>query len=59
MKLAPLLPKNVHDDSQTTQESDKGLGWIVLVVLFLFFGGMIGAFIYFTLPSRDPVDLGV
>ena len=54
MQLKPLLQKN-----ETTQESAKGLGCTTIVVLFLLFGGTIGVFIYFTLPSRDPVDFGV
>ena len=54
MQLAPLLQKH-----ETIQESAKGLGWTTIVVLFLLFGGTIVVFIYFTLPSRDPVDLGV
>ena len=54
MLLTPLLPQN-----ETTQESAKGLGCTTIVVLFVVFGVAIGAFIYFTLPSRDPVDLGV
>jgi len=54
MQLEPLLTKN-----ETTKESVKGLGRTTMVVLFVLFGGMIGAFIHFTLPSRDPVDLGV
>ena len=59
MQLAPLLPQNAHDVSQTTQESAQGLGWIAIVIIFVLFGGMIGAFIHFTLPSRDPIDLGM
>jgi len=54
MLLTPLLPQN-----ETTQESAKGLDCTVIVVLLVLFGVTIGTFIYFTLPSRDPVDLGV
>jgi len=54
MQLEPLLQKH-----ETTQESAKGLDCTMIVVMFVLFGGTIGAFIYFTLPSRDPVDLGV
>jgi len=59
MQLAPLLPQNAQDSSQTPQQPAKGLDWITIVILFVLFGGAIGAFIYFTLPSRDPIDLGV
>ena len=54
MLPTPLLPQN-----KTTEESAKGLDCTVIVVLLILFGVTIGAFIYYTLPSRDPVDLGV
>jgi len=54
MLRTPLVPQK-----ETTQESAKGLGCTAIVVLLVLFGVTIGAFIYFTLPSRDPVDLGV
>jgi len=59
MQLAPLLQKNASDTSQTPQKSTGSLDWITIAVCLLLFGGTIGAFVYLTLPSRDPVDLGV
>jgi len=53
MQLAPLLPQNARDASQTPQQPATGLNWITIVVLFVLFGTTIGTFIYFTLPSRD------
>jgi flagellar basal body-associated protein FliL len=59
MQLAPLLPPKAHDASQTNAKPDKYLETMVIVVLFVLLCGTIGAFVYFTLPSRDPIDLGV
>jgi hypothetical protein len=59
MQPSPLLLQKVHDASPTPQQTAKGLGWITIVVLLVLFGGAVGFFIYFTLPSNDPIDLGV
>ena len=59
MQLAPLLPKNASDTSQTPQQSAGGLDWITIAVFLVLFGGTIRALVYLTLPSSDPVDLGV
>jgi len=59
MQLTPLLPQDAQNVPPTTQETDKRQFCVNLAVLIVVFGEIIGAFAYFTLPSRDPVDLGV